>query len=69
MLYVLGDFVIGPTLVGAGFLGFALFIGGVAAVWHFGVPWLLAMAAVGLAWVAIALETRRVVVWELHFAR
>ncbi len=67
-MYVLGDFVIGPTLVGAAFLGFALFIGGVAVAWHFGVPWPLPMTAVGLAWVAIALETRRAVVWELHLA-
>ncbi len=69
VFYAVADFVIGPTLVGATFLGFAIFIFGVAAAWHSGVPWLLAMAAVGLAWVAIALGTRRAVVWELRFAR
>lgn len=69
VFYAVADFVVGPTLVGATFLGFALFILGVAAAWHLGIPWLLAMAAVGLAWVGIALGTRRAVVWELHFVR
>jgi len=68
-LYALGDFVIGPTVVGAAFLGFALFIFGVAAAWHLGVPWLLAMTAVGLAWTGIGLGTRRAVAWELHLIR
>ena len=69
VFYAVADFVVGPTLVGATFLGFALFIFGVAAAWHFGVPWPLAMTAVGLAWVAIALGTRRAVGWELNLAR
>jgi len=69
VLYALADFVIGPILVGAVFLGFVLFILGVAAAWHFGVPWLLAMFVVGLSWVAIALGTRRAVAWAVHLAR
>ena len=68
VVYAVSDFVIGPLLVGAAFLGYALFILGIAAAWHFGVPWLLAMTAVGLAWVAIALCTRQLVAWVVHHA-
>jgi len=67
-LYALADLVVGPILVGAAFLGYALFILGVAGAWHWGIPWPLAMTAVGLAWVAIGLETRRAVVWTVGFA-
>jgi hypothetical protein len=69
VLYAVSDFVIGPILVGATLLGFALFIFGVAAAWHFGVPWPLAMTAVGGARVAIALGPRHAIVWALHFVR
>jgi|HubBroStandDraft_1064217.scaffolds.fasta_scaffold21119_2 hypothetical protein len=60
-IYVLTDLVLGPLLVGAGLLAWALLIAGIAASWHLGVPWPLAMTAVGLAWAAIALGCRRVV--------
>lgn len=65
--YVVVDLVIGPTLVGAVFLGFALWVAAVAAAWHLGVPWPVAMAAVGLSWAGIALATRRAVRWESRF--
>jgi hypothetical protein len=68
-IYVLTDFLLGPVLVGAAFLGWALFIFGVAAAWHLGVPWPLAMAFVGIAWAAIILGSRRFARWVLTLMR
>jgi len=68
-LYVLTDLVLGPILVGAGFLAFAVLIFGIAAAWHLGLPWPIAMTMVGLAWAAIFLGTRRATRWVLRLMR
>jgi hypothetical protein len=59
-IYVLTDLVLGPLLVGAALLAWALLIFGIAASWHLGVPWPLAMTAVGVAWAVIVLGCRHV---------
>jgi len=63
--YVVADLIIGPTLVGAVFLGFAVWVLAVAAVWRLGVPWPIGMVAVGVIWVGTAWATFRAVRWEL----
>jgi hypothetical protein len=68
-IYVLSDLVIGPILVGAGLLAWAIFILGVASSWHYGVPWPIAISAVGVAWAAIAIGCRRVVRWGVALMR
>lgn len=62
--YAVVDLVIGPTLVGAAFLGFVVWVLAVAAAWHLGVPWPVGMVAVGVSWVGIAWVTLRAVRWE-----
>lgn len=62
--YIMVDLVIGPTLVGAAFLGFVVWVLAVAASWRLGVPWPVAMTAVGVSWVGIALSARRALLWE-----
>lgn len=62
--YLVLDLVIGPTLVGAVFLGFVVWVLAVAAAWHLGIPWPVGMTVVGVAWSGIALTTLRAVRWE-----
>lgn len=54
--YVVSDFIIGPMLVAAGFLGAVIFEFGIAATWR-GVPAGLVIPIIGLAWVAIGKVT------------
>ena len=67
--WAVADFVVGPTLVGAWFLGAVCWIFGAAAIVRFGAPIPLVAVPVGLAWAAIVLLVRRAVRWEIRLAR
>ena len=57
--YAVIDLVLGPLAVGAAFLGFVVWVFGMAGTLHYGLPWLPTMVAVGLTWAAIGLGAWR----------
>ncbi len=67
--WALADFVVGPTLVGAWFLGAVCWILGAGVITRLGVPFPLVAVPVGLAWAAIILLVRRALRWEFRLAR